>query len=167
MVGVGGRLLLHQSNSWRSNDLILGGGGEGCPHPNLLGKLQLFLYCRVGWWGVGGGGWGGKVQVTYLCFQSTVVTANLSRISDNISLRKRQRTNIRKISDNAISDNFLASRTCRVVALSRKLFRAPSSASRHWTATPACTISQQRHQFRKVTKQVLHRDHKQFKYSSN
>ena len=105
-----GRLLLHQSNTWSSNGLILGGGGEGCPHPNLLGKLQLFLYCCVGCWGRG------EVQVTYLCFQSTVVTANLSRISDNISSRQRQRANIRKIGDNATSDIYSASRHCRVVA---------------------------------------------------
>ena len=79
------KLPLHVSslcNSWRSNGL-LGGGGSG----HLFMFPVYCCYCRL------------KAFTIFY----------LSRISDNISSRQQQRDNIRKISDNATSDNFLAS----------------------------------------------------------
>ena len=79
------KLPLHVSslcNSWRSNGL-LGGGGSG----HLFMFPVYCCYCRL------------KAFTIFY----------LSRISDNISSRQQQRDNIRKISDNATSVNFLAS----------------------------------------------------------
>ena len=67
------------------------GGRRGCTSPLHVSSLLLLLPIK--------------------CLQY------LSRISDNISSRQRQCDNIRKISDNATSDNFLASRLCRIVTL--------------------------------------------------
>ena len=108
--GVGGSLLLHQSSSWRSNGLILGGGERVAPILTYLENYSCFCIAVL----VAGGG--GRFR-SPIYVSSLLLLLQICRELATIFLRDNDNAPIfAKIGDNATSDIFSASRHCRVVA---------------------------------------------------
>ena len=120
VVGVGGRLLLHQSNSWRSNGLILGGGGRVAPILTYLENYSCFCIAVL----VAGGG--GRFR-SPIYVSSLLLLLQICRELATIFLRDNDNAPIFEKLATTRQATFFRLRD--IVALSRKLSRAPSSAN--------------------------------------